>query len=112
MQDSTSHPLIRGMSDDLLAARPVYDGAPRPISPREAATIAADEYGYRRGDRDWMLLSRGSDGGMHYRGPAYSEGAARGWCNEKARGLTRRILAGEGRYMVFFDRARDRYYLG
>lgn len=58
------------------------------------------------------MLSGGADGGMHYRGEAYSAGAARGWADEKARAHVRRILAGEARYTVFYDRARDAFYCG
>jgi hypothetical protein len=85
-----------------------YDNAPRAIAHAEAARIAADEFSSRgRG-----MLSRGSDGGMHWRGDAYSAGAARGWAAESGRTLVRKIMAGECRFTIFYDRARDTFYCG
>jgi hypothetical protein len=64
--------------------------------PSVAERLAGEEYSYRRSEfGGYMLLSRGSDGGMHYRGPAYSAAAARGWCEEHRRSLARRIMSGE-----------------
>lgn len=72
--------------------------APVGVVTREEAVAAAEsEYGYR----GCMMLSRGSDGGMHYRGDAYSPAAARGWAEEKRRGLVRRILAGECTHTLY-----------
>jgi len=87
---------------------PHYDNAPRAITHAEAARIAADEYS----SRGCAMLSGGADGGMHWRGDAYSPGAARGWAQEKARALVRKIMAGECQYTVFYDRARDTFYRG
>lgn len=85
-----------------------YDRAPRAVTHAEAAAIAADEYAARgRG-----MYSRGADGGMHWRGDAYSAGAAEGWRGEQARGFVRKIMAGEARHTIFYDRARDTFYCG
>lgn len=85
-----------------------YDGASRPITLTEAEIIAAAEYT----SRGTSCLSRGSDGGMHFRQSVYSEGAARGWAAEKGRAFVRRIMAGEAPHSVFYDRARDSFYCG
>lgn len=85
-----------------------YDGAARPITRDEAERIAAAEYA----SRGCGMLSAGSDGGMHWRGNAYSPGAARGWAEEKARALVRKIMAGECTHTVFYDRFRDTFYSG
>lgn len=85
-----------------------YDGAPRDITTREAEAVAAREYD----SRGCAMLSGGSDGGMHWRGDAYSAGAARGWAEEKRRAMVRRIMAGECRWTIFYDRHRDAFYCG
>ncbi len=92
------------MSSSALA----YDGAPRPITLREAEAIAEREYD----SRGCAMLSGGADGGMHHRGAAYSPGAARGWAEEKRRGMVRRIMAGECRWTIFYDSHRDYFYCG
>jgi hypothetical protein len=94
---------------------PTYDDAPRPITREEAEAIAIAEYTYRPNAADsfrWLCVSVGADGGYHLRDTAYSEAAARGWVAEKRRALVRRILAGECRYTIFYNRARDAYYSG
>lgn len=85
-----------------------YDGAPRPITEPEAEAIASGEYAHR----GTAMLSMGSDGGMHYRGDAYSPGAARGWAEERRRAMVRRIMAGRCRFTIFYDGARDAFYSG
>ena len=85
-----------------------YDGASRAITHAEAERIAGDEYD----SRGCQMLSRGADGGIHLRGDAYSPGAARGWADEQAGKLTRKIMAGECQFTVFYDRARDTFYCG
>jgi hypothetical protein len=87
---------------------PHYDGSPRPITPNEAQRIAGDEYA----SNGRAMLSRGSDGGMHFRGDAYSPAAARGWVDEQARALVRRIMTGECQHTIFYDRHRDAFYSG
>jgi hypothetical protein len=92
------------------AERPTtaYDGAPRAITHGEAIAIAAGEYDYH----GTTCLHRGADGGMHFNQTVYSEGAARGWAGEKRRALVRKIMRGDARHTVFYDRARDRFYCG
>ena len=86
--------------------------APRPITRKEAQAIAAEEYGYRFArSSGWLCLSRGSDGGMHYRDSASSETDARAWCTRKVERLASRIMRGECRYTLQFDSHRDRFYL-
>lgn len=88
--------------------------APRPITRDEAQQIADDEYEYRapyHGRGDWLCVSRGADGGWHYRDTAYSEAAARGWRDEKRRSLAARIMRGQVTASLTFDAARDRFYL-
>lgn len=110
MQDTATTTYYYG-PDVPLTFQPLE--APRPITRREAELIASREYGYRRSHRDasWLCLSIGADGGWHYRDSAYSEGAARGWCDEKRRRLAARIMRGECVHTLQFDASRDRFYL-
>jgi hypothetical protein len=81
-QDCRAHELVRANG----AALPTYE---------EALELAQGEYMYKLYRDGIGLLSRGSDGGWHYREDAYSMAAARSWCAEKSRELARRIAADE-----------------
>jgi hypothetical protein len=92
---------------------PTYDGAPRPITVAEAHAIAHEEYAIRRGEGwRWLRLSRGADGGMHWRGSRIRRADAEEWVRERRRDYFERILAGEAVHLVFYDRARHGYYAG
>jgi hypothetical protein len=93
--------------------KPAYDGAPRSITVAEAHAIAHEEYAIRRGEGwCWLLLSRGADGDMHWRGSRIRRADAEQWVRERQRDYFERILAGEAVHLVFYDRFCDRYYGG
>lgn len=61
-----------------------------------AERLAADEYRWRTNrDGDIMLLSRGADGGMHYRGDARSRREAHAWVERHRTALVERLLSGD-----------------
>lgn len=91
---------------------PTYDNAPRPITADEARAIAHEEYALRSYNGQHLVCSRGADGGMHLRETFTRSQAAVVWINTRRTQLRERILAGECTHTVFFDRARDAYYLG
>lgn len=89
-----------------------YDGAPRPITEDEAKQIARDEYQLSKSRGQHVCLSRGADGGMHVRETFERPLAAVVWVNARRQDLVRRLLAGDCTHTCFYDRARDRYWLG
>lgn len=89
---------------------PAYDGAPRGITRREAILIARDEYVPWQGERGWYVTSRGADGGYHLRGEKMPRGEVTLACEKACAAFVQRIMAGECRYVIFYDRARDRFY--
>jgi hypothetical protein len=89
-----------------------YDGAPRAITHDEAQAIAEQEIDCCAGDRGWIVRSRGSDGGMHYRASEPTRALAIANVMTRRRELVERIMAGACAHTMFYDRARDRFYMG
>jgi muramidase (phage lysozyme) len=85
-----------------------YDNAPRPITEDEAKTIAHEEYVLQRG----YAAYSGADGGYHLFEPLRQRQDAVTYINVKRADLRRRIMAGECTHTVFYDRARDKFYMG
>ena len=99
--------------DTATTTPPRYDGAPRPITVKEAVSIAHDEYPEpSRCDREWSVRSRGADGGYHARAWHANYTAAKEDLQARRAAFVDRILAGECEHTIFYDSARGAYYSG
>jgi hypothetical protein len=87
-----------------------YDGAPREITEDEARQLAHEEYVLSR--PTGIACYRGADGGYHAFDPVRRGQDAIAYLNVKRRDLRERLMAGKCTHTCFYDRARDRFYLG
>lgn len=89
-----------------------YDGSLRDITEAEALALSREEYQMISQYGQHHVLSRGSDGGMHIRDTFTHSQAAIVWMNTRRKDLRERLLAGKCQHTCFYDRSRDRFWIG
>lgn len=105
--DPRSEPLC--CTDGLVAGHSYVDLP----TLEEARILAATEYAWRRRAHQVWCLSRGADGGMHYRKTVGSVAAAEEWIETRVSAYAEGIVDGSVfGSLLFWNAGANEWYLG